>query len=254
MTEQTGLTHFCRRRILQLGGLAGLAGLMTRTTRENSVMADESPEVSTTTILFQGDSITDAGRDRKRQVANDPRSLGRGYPFLVGSSLLMEHPDVEFRIHNRGISGNKVPDLKKRWKADCYDVKPDIVSILVGVNDMWHKLNGRYNGTVQDYEKGYHDLLIETQAQLPKAKIVVCEPFALRCGAVNDAWFPEFDQRREVANQLASDLGLTLVKFQSMFDNALKKAPANYWAGDGVHPSMAGHALMAKTWRETVGV
>jgi lysophospholipase L1-like esterase len=85
-------------------------------------------------------------------------------------------------------------------------------------------------------------------------RIVVCEPFVLRCGAVNDTWFPEFDQRRGVARKLADELKLTFVPFQTMFDKAVESAPPAYWAGDGVHPTLAGHALMAKTWREAVGI
>lgn len=205
-------------------------------------------------ILFQGDSITDAGRNKKNQGANNAGSLGNGYPFLLGCDLLRDHADPKMKVFNRGISGHKVPDLQARWQKDCYDLKPDVLSILVGVNDIWHKLAGRYDGTVKDYESGFRKLLTETQEKSPETRIIVCEPFALRCGAVNDDWFPEFDERRTVANKLAKELELTLVPFQSMFDKASKLAPPNYWAGDGVHPSLAGHALMAKTWREVTGI
>lgn len=212
------------------------------------------PSTDAKVILFQGDSITDAGRDRKRQGTNDSRSLGRGYPSFVAADLLSEKPTHGYQIHNRGISGNKVPDLKKRWEADCLQLKPEILSILIGVNDIWHKLNGRYDGTVADYETGYHDLLVETQAALPETTIVICEPFVLRCGAVNDKWFPEFDQRREAARSIADSMGLLLVPFQDMFDKACVDVPASYWAGDGVHPTLAGHALMAAAWRKVVGI
>lgn len=206
-------------------------------------------------ILFQGDSITDVGRDRKRQIANHPAALGRGYPFFIAGGLLSSHRDADLQIHNRGISGNKVPDLQKRWQEDCIDLKPDVLSILIGVNDIWHKLNGRYDGTVETYDEGYRSLLQETQQQLPDTRIVICEPFVLRCGAVNDKWFPEFEQRRQAARKIASDLKLTLVPFQEMFDDATTgNVPPQYWAGDGVHPTIAGHALMAKTWRDTVGL
>ena len=144
--------------------------------------------------------------------------------------------------------------MQARWEKDCVALKPDVLSILVGVNDIWHKLNGRYDGTVKDYETGYRKLLAETQAKLPATRIVICEPFVLRCGAVTDKWFPEFDDRRAVAHKLAAELKLTFVPFQAMFDEAAKHAPPNYWAGDGVHPTLAGHALMAKTWRELTGI
>jgi len=207
------------------------------------------------TILFQGDSITDAGRDRGREGnPNEPRPLGGGYVFMIASHLLAERADANLKIYNRGISGHKVFQLAERWDKDCISLKPNLVSILIGVNDIWHKLNGQYNGTIEIYEKDYRALLARTKKELPGVKLVVCEPFVLRCGAVNESWFPEFDQRRAVAKKLAEELKLDFVPFQSMFDEAVKLAEPSYWAGDGVHPTLAGHALMSKTWREVVGV
>ena len=205
-------------------------------------------------ILFQGDSITDAGRDRKNQSPNNGRAFGRGYPMLIASGLLRDYPSHNLKIYNRGISGNKVPDLEKRWQEDCIDLKPTLLSILIGVNDIWHKLNGRYDGTVESYKSGLAALLERTQTELPDTRIVICEPFVLRCGAVTDKWFPEFERRREACLSVAESMSLTVVPFQKMFDEATKDTPPSFWAGDGVHPSMAGHALMARTWRETVSV
>jgi lysophospholipase L1-like esterase len=217
--------------------------------------ADEAGKLSEgAVILLQGDSITDAGRDRRRGNPNDATGLGRGYPYLLGGALLADYPEMQLKVYNRGISGHKVPDLAARWQQDAVDLKPTILSILIGVNDIWHKLNGRYDGTVDTYETGYRELLQRTLDEIPGVRIVICEPFVLRCGAVNDTWFPEFDQRRAVARQLADELNLTFVPFQTMFDEAVESAPPAYWAGDGVHPTLAGHALMAKTWREVVQV
>ena len=205
-------------------------------------------------VLFQGDSITDVGRNKEINQANSHSGFGRGYPMLIGSQLLMEYPEFQLEIFNRGISGHKVPDLDKRWQKDCIDLKPNLLSILIGVNDIWHKLNGKYDGTVETYEAGLKALLQRTRVALPELSIVVCEPFVLRCGAVSDDWFPEFDDRRKACNRVAESMNLTLVEFQSMFNKACEKAPPTYWAHDGVHPTMAGHALMAATWRKTVGV
>lgn len=210
--------------------------------------ADESK-----VILFQGDSITDAGRNRRHAGSNNPGALGRGYPFLIGSWLLAAKPERGLKIYNRGISGHKVPDLQKRWKKDTIDLKPDILSILIGVNDIWHKLNGNYKGTVADYEKGFNELLEQTARELPDTRLLICEPFVLRCGAINDKWFPEFDKRRAAARRVAEKAGASWVPFQEMFDSAVDDAPANYWAGDGVHPSMAGHMKMAIAWLEALG-
>lgn len=205
-------------------------------------------------VLFQGDSITDAGRNRGAKGPNNAGALGRGYPLLLASELLRDHRDPSMKVFNRGISGNKVPDLDKRWEEDCIALKPDVLSILIGVNDIWHKLNGRYDGTVETYETGFRALLKRTQEALPETRIVICEPFVLRCGAVNEKWFPEFDERRAATRKVAEELKLTLVPFQTMFDEATKSTPPNYWAGDGVHPSLAGHSLMAHTWRKVTGI
>ena len=209
-----------------------------------------------TTILFQGNSITDAGRDRKTQdQANNPAALGRGYPFHIGGQLLAEHAGLKLKVYNRGISGHKVPDLDARWQADTIDLKPAVLSILIGVNDIWHKLNGRYDGTPQIYREGFAALLKRTTDALPDVKLVICEPFVLRCGAVNDTWFPEFEERRGHAKEVAAAAGAIWVPFQEMFDQAVAAGtePA-YWAGDGVHPTHAGHALMAEAWRKAAGI
>lgn len=243
-----------RRRFFQTSALTGAALAAGTTATASSAEPAQTKIPAGSVILFQGDSITDAGRDRKATGPNHAGGLGNGYPFVLACDLLRDHADPQLKVYNRGISGNKVPDLKARWQADCLDLKPNVLSILIGVNDIWHKLAGRYDGTVADYETGFRQLLQETQDKLPDTRIVICEPFVLKCGAVNDAWFPEFDQRRAVAKKLATELKLTFVPFQTMFDEATQKAPPAYWAEDGVHPTLAGHALMAKTWREVTGL
>lgn len=205
------------------------------------------------TILFQGDSITDAGRDRKREnKVNDSKAIGRGYVHSIASQLLADYPSDNLKIYNRGISGNKVFQLANRWDKDCLTVKPDVLSILIGVNDIWHALKGKSDGTVEKYEKDYAELLQRTLKALPDVKLVICEPFVLRCGAVNDEWFPEFDKYRDVAKKMATDFNAVFVPFQSMFDKAVTQAPAKHWAADGVHPTMAGGGLMAEEWLNTV--
>lgn len=207
-----------------------------------------------TVILFQGDSITDGGRNRSATGPNNPGGLGTGYPVLIASAALLEHPDRDLKFYNRGISGNRVPDLDARWEQDALALEPDILSILIGVNDIWHKLQGRYSGTVADYETGYAALLERTRRALPNTKIVVLEPFVLRTGAVDSRWFPEFDERRAAARRVAERAGAVFVPLQSMFDElSFRKDPA-YWAYDGVHPTPAGHAAIARRWREVVGL
>lgn len=255
MNEQKN-SPLSRRAVIK-GSLATGAFWATQGLLSSDVAAAGQPvveKIKNATILFQGDSITDAGRNRRNKGPNNAGAFGRGYPFLLASYLLAKYPKEQLKIFNRGISGNKVPDLDKRWQADCIDIKPDVLSILIGVNDIWHKLNGRYKGTVESYEEGFNALLSRTKEALPKTKLVICEPFVLRCGAINDKWFPEFTQRKEAAKRVAQKAGAIWVPFQEAFDEGVKSAPPKYWAGDGVHPSMAGHALMAKTWIEAVKV
>ena len=205
------------------------------------------------TILFQGDSITDAGRQNRQQPnPNEQASMGNGYASIAAAALLTSRPELNLSIYNRGISGNKVHQLAARWQKECLDYQPDVLSVLIGVNDIWHGLNGMYDGTVQTYEDDYRSLIQHTRKALPKLQLVICEPFVLRCGAVNDKWFPEFDRYRESARKIANESGAFFVPFQSMFDQATEFAPPAHWAGDGVHPTPHGAALMADFWLQAV--
>jgi len=236
-----------------IAGASALSGCATRAQASGAQCEDSLARDSV--VLFQGDSITDAGRDKKNATANNFGALGRGYANMVASALLGAHAPLRLQCYNRGISGHKVPDLQARWQADTIDLKPAVLSILIGVNDIWHKLAGKYDGTVADYEEGFTKLLADTRGALPKTRLVICEPFVLHCGAVNEKWFPEFAQRRAVAKRVADAAGAAWVPFQTMFDDAVSDAtPAAHWAGDGVHPTMAGHALMARTWLDVTGL
>jgi lysophospholipase L1-like esterase len=200
-------------------------------------------------VLFQGDSITDMGRSHEKAgEPNDQAGLGSGYAGLAGAELVVGRPADGLKVFNRGISGNKVFQLADRWQTDCLDLKPNVLSILIGVNDFWHTLDGKYQGTVEVYERDYLALLERTRKALPKVKLVICEPFVLRCGAVNDKWFPAFDAYRAAAERVARKQGALFLPFQAMFDNAISYAPPAHWAKDGVHPTTTGASLMAYAW------
>jgi lysophospholipase L1-like esterase len=206
------------------------------------------------TILFQGDSITDAGRNR--QVRDEPNlqaALGGGYAWLAASALLVDRPEDRLKIFNRGISGDKVYQLADRWEADCLALKPDLLSILIGVNDYWAIAKHDYQGTLEKYADDYRKLINRTKGALPDVRLVICEPFALKVGAVDDSWFPAFDGYRAAAKKLADDVNATFVPFQTMFDAAVRIAPPQTWAADGVHPTPDGAALMAHCWLKAVG-
>ncbi len=204
-------------------------------------------------ILFQGDSITDAGREKNKELPNNPQSFGSGYAFLAASRLMNDLAELELTLYNRGISGNKVYQLADRWQKDCIDLAPNLLSILIGVNDYWHMRNGNYDGTVQVYENDYRALLQRTKDQLPDVKLVVCEPFAVvNTSAVDESWMGPMKEYQSSAKKIADEFNAIWVPFQMVFDEAVKHAPATYWTGDGVHPSMAGAQLMAETWLRVV--
>lgn len=205
------------------------------------------------TLLFQGDSITDAGREKKRELPNYGSSFGNGYAFIIAAWLLEEMASKGLTVYNRGISGNKVFQLAERWEKDCLELKPDVLSILIGVNDYWHKRQGRYEGTPEIYETDYRDLLTRTRETLPGIKLVICEPFILpETKSVDETWIEPFKSYQEIAGKMAKEFDAAWVPFQKVFNEALEVAPATYWTPDGVHPSMAGAQLMAEAWLDAV--
>jgi lysophospholipase L1-like esterase len=243
---ETELTR--RGFVAAAGGAVGLA-LLPEEARAAARRADPPQNL---TVLFQGDSITDCGRNRGVADPNRGEALGTGYPFLVAAALLEAHPDRGLRFLNRGVSGDKVPQLDARWQEDALDLRPDVVSILVGVNDYWHTLDGHYAGTAEDYERGFAALLERTRQALPDVRFVVIEPFVLRTGVITDAWFPEFDRRRAIAARVARQAGATFLSAHQMFEQLSRRAPPAYWAADGVHPTLAGHAAIANRWLRAV--
>jgi lysophospholipase L1-like esterase len=204
-------------------------------------------------ILFQGDSITDAGRNREEKSANNARALGNGYAFMAASKLLYDHPDKNLQVYNRGISGNKVYQLAERWDADCLDLKPSVLSILIGVNDFWHMLNGKYDGTIETYRNDFRRLMERTKETLPEVKLIVGEPFAVPdVKAVDASWFPRFKEYQNGAREIADEFNAVFIPYQNIFDKAVKSAPGVYWTHDGVHPSIAGSQLMTHSWVEAL--
>jgi len=202
------------------------------------------------TFLFQGDSITDAGRSRENDILR-----GFGYPTLVSAELLLDRPG-EFNFINRGISGNRVVDLYARIKKDFINLKPDYLSILIGVNDVWHEYAAEPNGVSDErYFKVYDLLIEELRAELPDTKIYILEPFVLKGKGTEEHW-EEFDReirlRAGSARRIAEKYGLTFIPLQEKFDAMCEKCEVSYWLWDGVHPTAAGHELIARALVEAV--
>ena len=204
-------------------------------------------------ILFQGDSITDCGRDRSK-----PDGCGNGYPYLTKAHLLANFPG-EYTVYNKGISGNRIVDVYARIKQDIINLKPDYMSILIGINDVWHDVAYNNGVAAPKFERIYNMLIEEIKEALPNIKIVIMEPFVLPgIATVSDEEHPgrwetfrgECDLRQQAAKRVAEANGLTYMPLQAMFDEACTKAPADYWLFDGVHPTPAGHELIKQKWLE----
>jgi lysophospholipase L1-like esterase len=208
------------------------------------------------TLLFQGDSITDTGRDKTADggddVANRGRPLGSGYAMMVAAHLWADHADWKLDIRNCGISGNRIVDLYARSKEHIWNLAPATLSILIGVNDTWHEFGRRAGVDQERFARMYRMLLADTKARLPGVRFVLCEPFVLPCGVVVAGWREDVDQRRATVRALALEFDAVFVPLQDVFDAALATAPAAHWAADGVHPTPAGHLLMARAWMRAV--
>lgn len=205
-----------------------------------------------TTILFQGDSITDGNRTRNTDWNH---VMGHGYAYTIASRLWFEFPSRGFHFLNRGISGNRITNLTERWQTDTIDLKPDWISILIGINDVEASIKGNTESTPEQFENDYRALLKQTFEKLPAVRLVICEPFILPVGRVKDKfelYQSEVEKRQETTKRLAEEFRAIYVPFQSAFNEALTKAPAEYWIWDGIHPMPAGHELMSRFWIDSV--
>jgi lysophospholipase L1-like esterase len=197
-------------------------------------------------VLFQGDSITDGARGR----SSDPNHvLGHGYVFLIGADLGAAAPEHGLVFLNRGVSGNTVLDLAKRWPQDALELKPDLLSVLIGVNDSAKGVEPA------QFERTYDELLTGARAANPALRLVLCVPFT---GTDGPALAKSPGRRERVAalapviRRLAAKHDALVVDFQKTFDAALARAPSSWWIWDGVHPTAAGHRLMADEWLRVV--
>lgn len=201
------------------------------------------------TFLFQGDSITDTSRDDD----NDD-SLGCGYAFLLASDLLKNKKD-EFRFINRGNSGDRITDVYVRIKEDIINLKPDMMSILIGVNDVSHELTQNCGVTPEKFEKIYSMLIEEVTEALPEIKIFILEPFIMK-GIHTDARWDEFSSEvhkmAKASENIAKKFNLEFIPLQDKFDAAAADGNHRYWSVDGIHPSAAGHQLIKEELQKAI--
>jgi len=197
-------------------------------------------------VLFQGDSVTDSGRN----YDNDEQ-LGAGYAALAAAWFSALHPEKRVRFLNRGINGNRVKDLRARWQKDCLNLKPTWVSILIGINNTWRRYDSNDPTSTDAFESDYRDILQQTKRL--GARLILCEPFVLPVPADRKTWRVDLDPKLDVVRRLAREFQAIRLPFDGIFARAMARREPEFWAADGVHPSAAGHALMAQTWLEAVG-
>ncbi len=197
---------------------------------------------SNITILFQGDSITDAGRDY------ETKDLGPGYPAKIYAYLQTFCADKNIKVINKGISGNRVKDLKARWTEDCIALKPDILSILIGINDTWRRYDSSDPTTVESFEQTYREILTEVKEKLPDCKIIILEPFLIPVDPAKEEWRVDLDPKINSIRKLTREFSAIFIPLDGLYQEACSQhSPAEYSA-DGVHPNDVGHAFLAEQW------
>ncbi len=202
-------------------------------------------------ILFQGDSITDGNRGRNSDLNH---VHGHGYQYIIAAELTADNIDKNVEFINRGISGNRIADLYGRWVEDCLNLKPTILSILIGVNDIIFNWEHKSGSTPERYEKIYRYLLDEVKKQNPDTLIVIMEPFF---GEKKEEELNTFFKERiggyaKAARKIAEDYGAVFVPLQDMIDSYKEKTDIYNILWDGVHPTTCGHELIARRWKECV--
>ena len=200
-------------------------------------------------ILLIGDSITDMCRNREADF--HPSSYGVGYPIFIEGQLAKDYPN-QHHVINKGISGNRVVDVYARIKIDCWNHNPDVVSILLGVNDVWHEVDGNNGVSIDRFEKVYRMLLQDTKKALPNAKIIVMEPFILKGEAVEKVWdgMLEVKEYAKVVKKLAQEENCLFLPLQETMDQVSDQHGIAYCLYDGVHPSIVGGKIIAEKWLE----
>lgn len=194
-------------------------------------------------ILFQGDSITDMGRGRE-----DAHQLGVGYPLFTAKLTKEAYPETAFEFINLGVSGDRAESLLERWEQDAVSEQPDVISILIGINDTWHRAGDR-NWMPHDYFEGCYRKILTDIKEKTNAKIIILEQFLLHVND-KDYFHVDLDPKIQITRKLAREFADAFVPLDGLFAAASIKNPPTHWAADGVHPTDEGAAFIAKHYLE----
>jgi lysophospholipase L1-like esterase len=194
-------------------------------------------------ILFQGDSITDCGRSRENDA-----ELGAGYARIVAGLLGVENPEWNLKFLNRGISGHRTADLVNRWTEDCTALKPDFLSILIGVNDVWRRYDANDPTTAEAYYENYKTLLSRARTELGDIPILLLEPFLLPEPVDKQTYRDDLDPKIQMTRRLSREFQTYYLALDGLFAEQSARTKPAFWSADGVHPTWEGHALIARAW------
>ena len=253
------MTRLNRRQLMRGGVIAGTiatqTGSVAMTPQQKDVGARGSgydyarPGFKPgSRLLFQGDSITDMKWGRNEKDRN--HYLGHSYVYLIAARLGVDLPKAGLDVYNRGMSGHKVQDLRNRWQSDAIDLKPDLLSILVGVNDVGRNLTGV---DLASWEQDYRFMLDASRSANPALRLVLLDPFVLASGRLSnaaafDGWRRQVERLIPVVARLAAEFEAVHIRTQDVFDDAAMAVSPEHWIWDGVHPLPQGHELIAREW------
>ena len=205
-------------------------------------------------LLFIGDSITDSGRAKPIGESVNG-GLGNGYVSFVDAFLGATKPDLRLRTINMGVGGNTVRDLESRWQSDVLDLKPDMVSVMIGINDVWRQFDSPLAKEThigpEDYRDTLDRLLARTTPQVER--LFVASPFFIEANR-QDAMRVRMDEYGAYAHEVAIQHGAIWVDVQAAFDAILKHVPSQSLAGDRIHPDATGHAVITRAFLKAMGV
>ncbi len=197
-------------------------------------------------LVFQGDSVTDCNCSKE-----DNSYLGNGYVALIAAQLLFRYPELNLTIYNKGYSGNRIYDMEDRFDKDCLDLKPTVITILIGINDTWRRFDSNLISKPQDYLASYKRILDKT-LEKSKANLILMDPFLLPDPPDRKAWREDLDARITIVRNLAKEYQAAYIPLDSLFYQASINTSYSHWCFDGVHPTLAGHNLIAAAWLKNI--
>jgi lysophospholipase L1-like esterase len=242
-----------RRNFIKKSALVSLMAMnLPEVMRASNLVTSDSKNKSLT-FLFQGDSITDGNRGRN---ADPNHIMGHGYAYSVASCIGADFCKDNHHFINKGISGNTITDLEKRWQNEALDLNPDVISILIGINDVASEMDKKPTAlNALEFENKYRKLITDSIQANPTIILVLCMPFVAPVGKRNanfEDWNQATFEKAVIIQKLTKEFNTVLVNFPQVLEKATKKAPAEYWIWDGIHPTVPFHSLMAREWIKEV--